>query len=93
MRSEAAPGLCGGERGADPVSYLRRGDETIEIPRRTHVRLEVEAGDRLFHSTAGAGGYGPAEERDPALVAADLRDGKLTEGGAAAQYRSGAERA
>ena len=38
----------------------------------------LRKGDRLTIATAGGGGYGSPAERDPALVQADLRDGKIS---------------
>ena len=42
-----------------------------------HVRT-VKAGDRVHVRTPGGGGYGPATQRDPALVAEDVRLGRYT---------------
>ena len=36
--------------------------------------------------TPGAGGYGPAEKRDPAHVRADLDDGRISEETARMHY-------
>jgi N-methylhydantoinase B len=46
----------------------------------------VVAGDRFYHRTAGAGGWGDPLGRDPDAVAADVRDGVLTVQHAAAEY-------
>ena len=36
-------------------------------------------GDTVYlHVTPGAGGHGAPEDRDPALVARDVRDGKIS---------------
>ena len=45
-----------------------RGLETIHVPEGTVYR----------HVTPGAGGHGRPEERDPDLVARDVRDGKVS---------------
>ena len=45
-----------------------RGLETIHVPYGTVYR----------HVTPGAGGYGRPSERDPALVARDVRDEKIS---------------
>jgi N-methylhydantoinase B len=39
---------------------------------------EIPAGRRLIVHTPGGGGFGKAEERDPAALAADRRDGLAT---------------
>jgi N-methylhydantoinase B len=40
--------------------------------------------------TPGAGGYGPAAERDRALVERDVREGKVSRSAAAEIYRAAA---
>ncbi|MBB1243726.1 hydantoinase B/oxoprolinase family protein [Streptomyces durbertensis] len=40
--------------------------------------LALRAGDVVRCETGGGGGYGPADERDPALVEADVRDRHVT---------------
>jgi N-methylhydantoinase B len=40
--------------------------------------LRLKPGDSVTIVTPGAGGYGRSAERDPALVARDVRDGKVT---------------
>jgi N-methylhydantoinase B len=47
----------------------------------------VPAGERLRLMMPGGGGLGKASERDPALVAADVRDGLVTIAAAARDYR------
>jgi N-methylhydantoinase B len=54
-----------------------RGLETIHVPHGTVYR----------HVTPGAGGHGPARERDPQLVARDVRDGKISVTRAREVYR------
>ncbi len=53
----------------------------VKIKRGQHVRIE----------SPGGGGYGPAERRDPAAVAADLRLGYVTSAGAARDYPTAAD--
>ncbi len=60
-----APGLAGGADGGT-------GDVRVNGRRLDHRRQHVLArGDQVLVRTPGGGGYGPAEERDPALVARD----------------------
>jgi N-methylhydantoinase B len=70
-------GIAGGGQGTSCVNVLNpgtveervmRGLETIHVPYGTVYR----------HVTPGAGGHGPAFERDPELVARDVRDGKIS---------------
>jgi N-methylhydantoinase B len=49
-------------------------------------RAIVGAGDVVSIVTAGGGGYGDPREREPALVEADLIDGKITEQQARESY-------
>ena len=42
-------------------------------------RTSIDPGTRLVMRYAGGGGYGPASARDPAALAADLRDGYVTD--------------
>ena len=80
------PGLFGGHPGAaaryvhDPGSHRER-----ILPSKTPY-IELEAGTLVHLQSAGGGGYGDPRERDPALVAEDLRNGYVTEAGAEAAY-------
>jgi N-methylhydantoinase B len=46
----------------------------------------VEAGEVLVNNTGGGGGYGDPLQRDPAAVAADVRNGFVSVGAAAESY-------
>jgi len=85
-RLEPAPGLLGGRPGVPSRSALLRDGAETALPLRTHVHLDVRRGDAIYHSTAGAGGYGDPFERDPLLVAQDVRAGILSPDGAAKRY-------
>lgn len=50
------------------------------------VRIRVAAGDRVSILTAGGGGFGAPHDRSAANIAADIKDGYVTEAGAAADY-------
>ena len=60
-----------------PNERRLRGTETIQVP----------AGTVYVHVTPGAGGHGPAEQREPHLVARDVRDGKVSVKRAREVYR------
>ena len=49
-------------------------------------RVPVKAGERVTVLTAGGGGHGSPRERDPALIAEDLRDGFVSEESARRDY-------
>ncbi len=69
-----APGLAGGGAGAT-AHLIRNGDE--ELSSKT-ASLELAAGETIRIETGGGGGFGNPRERDPAALAADLRDGKIS---------------
>ena len=50
------------------------------------ISTSMSAGDRIYHRQAGGGGWGPALERDPAAVARDVRDGRVSVNRAREQY-------
>lgn len=79
-------GIAGGLEGTTCVNLLNpgtaneramRGLETIHVPNGTVYR----------HVTPGAGGFGPPGEREPELVARDVRDGKVSVARARDVYR------
>ncbi|SEP84815.1 N-methylhydantoinase B [Faunimonas pinastri] len=70
-------GIFGGGGGAGAVSILNPGTEKEEALPSKFTRRFM-SGDVLRFEMAGAGGYGPAADRDPGAVAEDLRQGKLT---------------
>ena len=65
----AAPGLAGGGPGG--LGRVAINGETVD-PRINH---QLELGDRLELSTPGGGGFGPADDRDPAAQARDDAEG------------------
>lgn len=82
-------GLFGGEPGATGRLVLNPdGAAPRELPSK-NVNLRLRRGDVFSMWTQGGGGYGPATERDPAAVARDLREGKLTPEAARARYPGG----
>jgi N-methylhydantoinase B len=66
----------GGQAGMPAQLVLARADGTRETI--TKARVLVGPGDRLIVRTGGGGGYGDPRERDPELVARDVREGKVT---------------
>jgi N-methylhydantoinase B len=69
-------GVLGGHDGK-PAEYvlIRDGLQTLLSAKTT---IDVEPGDTVSYRTCGGGGYGPPEERDPELVARDVREGKVS---------------
>jgi N-methylhydantoinase B len=84
-RNHAPYGLAGGARGATSDNILRRVDGGGErLP--PMVSTTIDAGEVYVHRTAGGGGFGNPLERDPAAVAADVRQEKVTAGAARERY-------
>jgi N-methylhydantoinase B len=78
-------GLRGGRPGARWTTLVRRAGGAEEIMPGRKV-FALGAGDRVVALTGGGGGYGPPWERDPAQVAADVRDRKVSPAAARDQY-------
>jgi N-methylhydantoinase B len=79
-------GLEGGEEAGIANSAALRLPDGSSRPVAKATRLLVPAGGTLALSCGGGGGYGPASERDPAAVHADIREGYVTEAKAREQY-------
>ena len=77
-------GICGGGPGAPSTNQLFDGGDAVELPTK-FVRTFL-GGQVVRHVTAGAGGYGDPFARDPGLVLADVRNGKVTPGAAEKAY-------
>jgi N-methylhydantoinase B len=69
-------GLFGGLPGRKATYLLNPDGEVQELGSK--VTVELEPGDVVSYLTCGGGGYGPPQERDPALVLRDVRDGKVS---------------
>ena len=71
------PGLAGGKSGA-PARLIRNPGRDDEQRLGSKVaRIELKPGDSMRLETAGGGGFGPPEEREPARLAADIADAKV----------------
>jgi N-methylhydantoinase B len=70
----AARGRDGGADGAHGVVRLGSGKVINGKGRQT-----IPAGENLVVEMPGGGGFGPARQRDPALVARDLAEARVTE--------------
>ena len=85
-RFASAPwGLEGGGPGVSAHAYIVRKDGAREdLPSKKMIVLHP--GDQLWEYIAGGAGYGDPLDRDPALVLADVLDGKITSEAARAAY-------
>jgi N-methylhydantoinase B len=71
-------GLFGGDTGAAPINVLITAEGETELPVLVTEPVMLSKGDIFHHVTPSGGGYGPAFERDPELVLADVCDEKLS---------------
>jgi N-methylhydantoinase B len=79
-------GVDGGTHGQTSEKKLIRKDGTTEeLPSKVE-GVPVQAGDKLVFSTAGGGGLGDPLERDPDLVAQEVRRGLVSEEAAREEY-------
>jgi N-methylhydantoinase B len=79
-------GVDGGTHGQTSEKTLVRKDGTTEeLPSKVE-GVPVQAGDKLVFSTAGGGGLGDPLERDPDLVAQEVRRGLVSEEAAREEY-------
>jgi N-methylhydantoinase B len=84
-RVRLAPyGLFGGGDGSRTRIEIERNGQVIKV--KSKDRVDLEAGDILTLYSSGGGGYGPASERDPGLVAHDLAEGFVSSAAAAQSY-------
>ena len=75
-------GVNGGTPGARGTKWVERADGSREVlPCKCH-DVPVSPGDVLHFVTWGGGGWGDPLERDPALVALEVRRGLVTAEGA-----------
>jgi N-methylhydantoinase B len=78
-------GLAGGEPGATAENLLRRTDGNEErLPGM--FSIVIGEGDVYEHRMAGGGGFGDPLAREPARVAADVADGKVSVAAARERY-------
>ncbi len=81
------PGVSGGEPGAINCFRYEQDDGDHKPPFASKmVGIKITKGQRLHLATPGGGGYGAARERDPELVARDVRLGYISRDGAARDY-------
>jgi N-methylhydantoinase B len=78
-------GLFGGLPGR-PAAYLLNPEGEAR-PLSAKGTVELQPGDTVSYRTCGGGGYGPPHERDPRLVLADVRAGKVSPERARELYR------
>ena len=80
------PGLFGGRPGTTARYVLDPGSDRERILPSKTPYIDLEPGTLVHLQSAGGGGYGDPRERDPELIARDLKNGYVTEAGARAAY-------
>lgn len=81
-------GLDGGHDAAGNEIGLRRaGAWQHEFPNAKVFNVRLKPGDAYMIRSGGGGGFGPPWERDPALVARDVREGYVSRAVALDVYR------
>jgi N-methylhydantoinase B len=78
-RTKCAPwGLWGGESGTICAAYVEKDSEQNRVSVKKQTRYPVSSENRVAFLTAGGGGWGDPLERDPELVAEDVREGYIS---------------
>ena len=81
-----ARGVRGGLTGAPSSQYVRRANGTLE-PMPGCAEVLVKPDEAMVSISCGGGGYGPPDERDPAMVLRDVREGWVSRARAESVYR------
>ena len=76
--------LAGGQTGNLSAYIIVRDGQETRIPAASN--FELNKGDRFIVEICGGGGYGDPKARDRALVANDLRCGRITKEAASELY-------
>lgn len=71
-------GFAGGMPGGSSRNTLISGKNEKQLPTMPMEAVKWKAGDVFRHVSAGGGGCGNPRSRDPALVLADVLDGKVS---------------
>lgn len=79
-------GLFGGADGAPSMNLIKGRDGVRVLPVLLSEPVQMNRGDIFSHVMASGGGYGPAMERRPEAVLADVRLGKVSIDGARRDY-------
>ncbi len=80
------PGVAGGAPGATNQFLVHRAEGTVEQLDVNATGVVLHAGDWFEMRLPNGGGFGDPLDRDPALVEADVAEGRFTPGDAAHVY-------
>jgi N-methylhydantoinase B len=80
-------GIAGAAPGGPSANVLNPGTPRERVlPTMPMEMIPLRKGDVFRHVSAGGGGFGPAWEREPGLVAEDVREGKVSRAAAQEEY-------
>lgn len=79
-------GLYGGKPGTPSINILHAAAGSEEQILPTMISTTMAAGQRIYHKQAGGGGWGDPLQRDPAAVALDVKNDKVSAAAAREQY-------
>ena len=82
-----ARGVRGGGDGGPAEQRKRFRDGSLSGELGSYARVTLEPGETIISVSCGGGGYGHPDERDPARVAKDVREGWVTAERAREVYR------
>jgi N-methylhydantoinase B len=77
-------GLQGGAPGTPSKNILHHANRDEVL--RTMISTQLKLGESIYHRMAGGGGYGDPLTRDPAAVARDVKNEKVSIEAAREQY-------
>jgi N-methylhydantoinase B/oxoprolinase/acetone carboxylase alpha subunit len=90
-----APPLFGGQEGGHSALLVKRKGEPefrpftevfgVKSPTK-FTNVVLNRGDELYYRAPGGAGFGPPSERDPALIAEDVREGYVSAAAAEHDY-------
>jgi N-methylhydantoinase B len=68
----------GGEAAGNSIGIRRNGRWEMDLPNAKIFNVRLNRGDAYMMQSGGGGGFGDPLERDPELVAEDVREGYVT---------------
>jgi len=82
----AAPGVFGGQDGGTADLIQNADGPAPEHLSSKSTHIDLKTGDSMRLETAGGGGYGAPDSRDPHALAQDIRDGVVSRAKAEQEY-------
>ena len=68
----------GGEAAGNSIGIRRNGRWEVDLPNAKIFNVRLNRGDAYMMQSGGGGGFGDPTERDPQLVAGDVREGYVS---------------